>query len=273
MPFSLITKKLKSESKSIKQKVQQLKAPQQIVQNSEDEYNRCKSNLVHVKKETSEQIEKLEKLEVKIFKSFQRFSNAFEQLKNRPEFEQKANESFTLPKLTFYDFQKFKTFQIEIHQYFIAILVIPFIGQFLAMGSIFKELKNNSNLEKALEIKREVNEINRSIRKSIDFLIRLDVLATKMEIHLNMIHKIYRKQVYEFETLVARNTDYASYTQEEKMLVDTNIKLVAILYKLINQELTQQEEQSNDVPVLLDDQTNNLILQSEQAVTTLHLVH
>lgn len=273
MPLSFIKKKLKTESKSIQKKVQQLKAPQQIVQSSEREYKLCKSNLTHVKKETAEQIEKLEKLEVKIFKSFQRFSNAFEHLKNRPEFEQKMNESFTIPELSFNDFQQFKTFQAEMHQKFITMMVIPFVGQFLALGSIFKELKNNSSLEKALEIQREVDQINVSIRKSIDFLIRLEVLATKMEILLMMIHKIYRKHVYEFETLVARNSDYASYTHEEKMLVDTNIKLVAILYKLINQELTQQEKQSNEVPVLLDNQTNDLMLQSEQAVISLNLVH
>ena len=140
MPLSFIKKTLKSESKSIQKKVQQLKAPQQIVQSSERQYNLCKSNLTHVKKETVEQIDKLEKLEVKIFKSFQRFSNAFEHLKNRPEFEQQVNESFTIPELSFNDFQQFKTFQTEMHQKFMTMMVIPFVGQFLALGSILKEL-------------------------------------------------------------------------------------------------------------------------------------
>ena len=88
-----------------------------------------------------------------------------------------------------------------------------------------------------------------------------------------MIHKIYRKQVYLLETLVEHNKYYTSYSYEEKMLVDTNIKLVAILYKLTNQDLAQQEEQSEDVPILLDDQANDLMLESQQAVNALNIVN
>lgn len=273
MPLPFISKKIKIGSNIVTQKVKQLKKPKQIVEASENRYNAYKHDLINVEQETLAQLASLEKLEVKIFKSFQRFSNAFEHIKNRPEFEQKSNDKFSIPEHSFTDFKRVEEFQSEMHKKFMTISMIPLVGSFFAFGSILKELKNNSSLEKALEVQQEVDQIITSIRKSHDFLRRLDVLAIKMEIHLNMIHKIYRKQVYLLETLVEHNKDYTSYSYEEKMLVDTNIKLVAILYKLTNQDLAQQEEQSEDIPILLDDQANDLMLESEQAVNALNLIN
>lgn len=37
--------------------------------------------------------------------------------------------------------------------------------------------------------------------------------------------------------------------------------------------MAQQEEQSEDIPVLLDDQANDLMLESEQAVNALNIVN
>lgn len=273
MPLPFITRKITLGSNVVTKKIKQLKRPKQIIEVAESRYNSHKNHLANLEKEASEKLESLEKLEVKIFKSFQRFSNAFEHIKNRPEFEQKSNETFTIPKHSFTDFNRVEEFQTDMHKKFIAMSTIPLVGSFFLVGSILKELKNNSSLEKALEVQQEVDQIITSIRKSHDFLRRLDVLAIKMEIHLNMIHKIYRKQVYLLETLVEHNKDYTSYSYEEKMLVDTNIKLVAILYKLTNQDLAQQEEQSEDIPVLLDDQVKDLMLESEQAVNALNIVN
>ena len=248
----------------------QMKQARQIVEEAEKTYNRSKRSLSSNKEETLEQLAKLEKLEVKIFKNFQRFSHAIEQIKGLPEFEQKAKDPFTLPEYSFNDFKKFETFQNDMHKKFLTMTMIPFIGGALAFGSVLKELKDNSNLEKALEMQYEVDQIVTSIDKSVNFLIRLEILAHKMELHLDMIHKIYRKQVYKLETLVARNTDYSSYSDEEKMLVDTNIKLVAVLHRLINQDLTRQEK---DLPILLDDPANELMSQSQQAVIALNIVN
>lgn len=273
MPLPFITRKITLGSNIVTKKIEELKKPKQIVEASEHRYNSYKNHLTNLEKEASEQLESLEKLEVKIFKSFQRFSNAFEHIKNRPEFEHKSDDTFTIPEHSFTDFKRVEEFQTDMHKKFIAMFTIPFVGSFFAVGSILKELKNNSSLEKALEVKQEVDQIVASIRKSQNFFIQLNVLATKMELHLNMIHKIYRKQVYLLETLVEHNKDYTSYSYEEKMLIDTNIKLVAILYKLTNQDLAQQEEQSEDIPILLDDQVNDLMLESEQAVNALNLIN
>lgn len=273
MPLPFISKKIRKGSRIVTQKVKQLKKPNQIIEASENRYEAYKHDLANVEKETLAQLASLEKLEVKIFKSFQRFSNAFEHIQNRPEFEQKSNDTFTLPEHSFTDFKRVKEFQSEMHKNFLAMSTIPLVGTFFAFGAILKELKNNSSLEKALEVQQEVDQIITSIRKSHDFLRRLDVLAIKMESNLDMIHRIYRKQVYLLEMLVEHNQDFTSYSYEEKMLVDTNIKLVAILYKLTNQDLAQQEEHSEELPVLLDDQANELILESKQAVNALNIAN
>ncbi|WP_214849773.1 hypothetical protein [Exiguobacterium sp. s138] len=250
-----------------------MKQARHIVEEAEKTYNRSKHSLSSTEEETSEQLATLEKLEVKIFKSFQRFSHAFEQIKGLPEFEQKAKDPFTLPEYSFNDFKKFETFQTDMHKKFLTMTMIPFIGGPLAFGSVLKELKDNSNLDKALRVQYEVDQIVASIDKSVKFLIRLEILAHKMELHLYMIHKIYRKQVYKLETLVAHNTDFNSYTHEERLLVDTNIKLVAVLHRLINQDLTRQEKDSEDLPVLLDDPANELMSQSQEAVMALNIVN
>ena len=88
--------------------------------------------------------------------------------------------------------------------------MIPFVGGALAFESVLKELKNNSSLKKALEVEYNVDQIEASIDKSVNFSMLLEILTHKMKLHLDMSHNIYCKKVCKLETLVAYNVNFNS---------------------------------------------------------------
>ena len=303
-----------------------------IVEEAESKYNKSKSELKNVEKETGEQLESLGELKVEIWKDFERFSNAFEKIKNRPAFEQKTTGEFKMPKHSLHKIEEIQVQAIEILGTTAAsagagaatgfaaysgvmalgtastgtaisslsgvaatnaalaalgggslaaggggialgsqVLMGAVTGPIVAVGGLLVNAKGNSSLEKANEVEKEVASVIKIIKRSLDYLRRVAVLASKMEADLILIQDTYLKQVRRLENLISRKNDYNLFTHEEKLLVDTNIKIVAILYKLSNQDLVKHDEESKDLPTLLDNQVDELILESQKAMVALNI--
>ncbi len=303
-----------------------------IVEEAETKYNKSKRELTKVESETGAQLESLGKLKVEIWKDFDRFSSAFEKIKNRPEFENKTTGEFKMPEHSLHKIEEIQVQAIEVLGTTAAsagagvatgfaaysgvmalgtastgtaisslsgvaatnaalaalgggslaaggggialgsqVLMGAVTGPVVAVGGLLVNAKGNSSLEKAYEVENEVDSVIKVIKRSLDFLRRVAVLASKMEADLILIQDTYLKQVSRLENLVSRKNDYNFFTHEEKVLVDTNIKIVAILYKLSNQDLVEHNSESKALPTLLDNQVDELILESQKAMVALNI--
>lgn len=142
-------------------------------------------------------------------------------------------------------------------------------GPVIAVGGLLLNAKGNSSLEKAQEAENEVNKILPLLEKSTKFLTDLSALSNRFKNGLTPIHQTYLKEVVLLEKIVEKEKDYNKYSLEEKTIVDNNIKLVGVLYKLSMQDLVKPSNNKSDLPQLLTWTVDNLVKESEKKVAEL----
>ena len=104
-------------------------------------------------------------------------------------------------------------------------------------GIAFAGAGSHAN-KKAHELYEEVLKNEKEIDKSIDLLKQLTLYSKKMRGAILAIHnQLYVPNVVKLCKLVEQETDWNRYTNEQKMLVQNNIMLVAILHQLNNTAL------------------------------------
>lgn len=137
-------------------------------------------------------------------------------------------------------------------------------GPIIAVGGLLLNAKGNSSIEKAQEAEKEVEKIVKVIDESCDFLSKLKSLCFTLRQELEKTQKVYIQQVQQLEKLVSQKVDYRTYTNEERQIVDNNIKIVGILYRLSMQNLLDDKQKENNNPKILNDNVNNLIKEVQQ---------
>lgn len=300
------------------------------VKAADEKYEAAKNTLEATEKGTTEALDKLGALKVQVWKDFDHFSNAFERIKNRPEFETKLGGDFELPAHALAEIKEVEIKAVEILGTAVAsagagaitgmaaysgvlalgtastgtaistlsgaaatkaalaalgggsiasggggialgtqILGGAVAGPIIAVGGLLINAKGNSSLEKAQEAENEVNKILPLLEKSTKFLKDLGNLSKRFKHGLSLIHQTYLKQVDQLEKLVEQKQDYNQYSLEEKTLVDNNIKLVGILYKLSMQDLVKPSQNKESLPQLLTWTVDSLVKESEKKVLEL----
>lgn len=297
------------------------------VNEADEKYENSKSLLNETEMKTTNQLDILGALKVQVWKDFERFSNAFEKIHNRPDFEEKISGEFTMPKHALIEIKQVQIKAIEIIGTTMAsagagavtgmaaysgvlalgtastgtaisslsgvaatnaalaalgggsiasggggialgtqILTGAVAGPIIAVGGLLLNAKGNSSLDKAEEAEREVEKIVSVINKSVQFLKKVTLLAKNFEKELSIIHNVYLKEVSKLEALVAYKNDYDNYSFEERLIVDNNIKLVSILFKLSTQDLITPAEKEDQLPTVLVEEVNEVISLSKEAV-------
>ena len=290
------------------------------VKQADEKYQAAKQKLEDKDTSTNISLDKLGLLKVQIWRDFDRFQNAFEKIQNRPEFENKSSDKFTLPKHALHAIQEIQIKAVEILGTSIAsagagaltgmaaysgvlalgtastgtaistlsgvaatnaalaalgggslaaggggialgtqILGGAVAGPVIAVGGLLLNAKGNSSLEKADKAEQEVDKIVKTIDESCKYMTNLSNLSFRLRKELMATQEVYLKQVGLLEDLVLNKADYNYYTLEEKVIVDNNIKMVGILYKLATQSLLSQSKEENKQPELLEDDVNRLI--------------
>lgn len=139
-------------------------------------------------------------------------------------------------------------------------------GPIIAVSGLLINAKGNSSLEKAQVAENEVDKIIPILKKSTEFLKELGAIASRFEYGIALIHKKYLMEVRKLELLVEKQPDYNKYSPREKRIVDNNIKIVGILYKLSMQELLKEPQNQGDLPQLLTKEVDSLISESRTKV-------
>lgn len=142
-------------------------------------------------------------------------------------------------------------------------------GPVIAVGGLLLNAKGNSSMEKAEEVRREVDGVILTMDKASSYLLQLGRLTRQFHLDLSDIHQVYENEVQKLVELVGSKTDYNLYTTSEKIVVDNNIKLVSILYKLSNQDLIKQSNSQDKLPEILTHEVEELLGRSKEAVESL----
>lgn len=297
------------------------------VKQADEKYQAAKEKLESKDISTNISLDKLGSLNVQIWKDFDRFSNAFEKIQNRPEFETSISDKFTLPKHALHEIQEIQIKAVEILGTSVAsagagaltgmaaysgvlalgtastgtaistlsgvaatnaalaalgggslaaggggmalgaqILGGAVAGPVIAVGGLLLNAKGNSSLEKAEQAELEVDKIVKTIDESCKYMARLSNLSFRLRKELLATQETYLNQVGLLEDLILNKTDYNNYMFEEKVIVDNNIKIVGILYKLTTQSLLRKGGEENEQPEILEDDVKQLMedLKSER---------
>lgn len=123
-------------------------------------------------------------------------------------------------------------------------------GPVIAVGGLLLNAKGNSSLEKAEEIRQEVNKTVDLIKESTVYLKKLKLISDKVIGELTITFSLYVKHVTSLEQLVQRTTDYNAFSQDEKDLLSNNIMLVKLLSQLVQSALAGKK---NGKDVVLQD--------------------
>lgn len=110
-------------------------------------------------------------------------------------------------------------------------------GPVVAVAGLLINAKGNSSLEKATEIEKTVDQTLVLIDKAAAFMTKLTTLSNDVLLELNALADYYYRFVGKLEKLVASNTDWNSYSEEEQQIVDNNIKLVSVIVAILKQPL------------------------------------
>ena len=113
-------------------------------------------------------------------------------------------------------------------------------------GIAFAGAGSHAN-KKAHELYEAVLKNEKEINSSIDFLNKLSIYSGKLRKAILDIHnQLYVPNVVKLCKLVEQETDWNLYTDEQKMLVQNNIMLVAILHQLNNTAIYRITETDAD---------------------------
>ncbi len=113
-------------------------------------------------------------------------------------------------------------------------------------GAAFAVMGNKVN-KKAEELMQQVLRSETEINRNIDIFEDIIHTSIKLRKALTTIHnKVFVPNVVRLEKLVTVNTDWNTYSDEEKLLVENNIIIVSILHKLANRALYKVTETDSD---------------------------
>ncbi|NMF07953.1 hypothetical protein ACUH7Y_25825 [Clostridium beijerinckii] len=105
-------------------------------------------------------------------------------------------------------------------------------GPVLAVGGILLAIKGNSSMEKALQVKKDVNDAVKFMNDAMPLLKKLKSACDKMYSELTNVYGIYMNHIINLEMVVNSNSDYNYFSHEDKKLLQNTVLLVKLLKNL-----------------------------------------
>lgn len=149
------------------------------------------------------------------------------------------------------------------------ILTAGVAGPVIGVSGLLINHKASKSMEKANEVVTEVDNIIEIMNHSSKFLRRLKELSKELEREIRLTKSIFNKELTRFEDLVGRENNYNKYNDNDKKLVDINIKLMHIAYRLFSQDLLEEKSENeikaeigvekNLTQKLLENETKDLV--------------
>jgi hypothetical protein len=109
-------------------------------------------------------------------------------------------------------------------------LAISIVLGFSIFGAFRDISKSCDKVNKANEIKKQVDENVKSFDEAIDFISQIQMCVDKLSLNTAKIRQFYDYKMNQLEDIIKVKTDYLLYTYEEKLMLQ-NCYLLATLLK------------------------------------------
>ncbi len=218
-------------------------------------------------------LEEISKVKATIHQQLEVFSQAFEQIHNRPTYKlQLDGVSMTFDELFQHsgidsEFAKFDSYLLKIYDEDAGIIDGLMRSPLFAAILKFREKALKEKIENALA---EVNACIKNMEIVNQYFHDLDSTAEMFEKELKIIEKEFWILVLSLSELVKEKTDFEEFSKEEIMLLDTNIKFVRVVVNLLNTHLFEQAEpDANGLTPINKDGVKKVIVESSGVLQTL----
>jgi hypothetical protein len=238
---------------------------------------------------TQSELKDLCELKLATQKDFQRFSETYVQIKNKPP---KFNNLILSKELPEFDFDTIRKVSLEADEALVmlragaigagslglggmaigsTLLGLSTLGIGILLGGAFLHSQFKEYIEKADDAYSAMLKNEREIKKNIEFFSRVRLSACNLRSAIGMVNGIYDAQVTRFISLVNQDNDWNSYDTDEKLLVENNIFVVSIVNQLINtsvSKVTKTDNQGNPLEEEADSEAVELAIRKAKSALT-----
>lgn len=284
---------------SAAQGVMKMKDANDTMEAAKSRHERNNERFEKENKETSKSMDKLGKLEMEILHSFGDFADVFEQIKNRPTFENYKKNGVELPK---YDGEKLKEVSVGAGVLlgglggaglgtaggFVAAgattaAVMAFgtastgtaiaslsgaaalgaatLGVGLLVGGAIFNFTGGKLSDKTDEAWDQMLKAEAQINTICAYLVDLRGISKKYYDVVSKVDAIYRKHLSELKDIVyiQGHTDWRTFTAEQRKITENTVLLVGLLYSMCKIALVLKGENENDMNKINKTEINRAI--------------
>lgn len=201
-------------------------------------------------------LQNLGQLEAEVYREFDLFTKTFERIHNRPEFACSTKTSITLPEFNMESIKDLTAKMKMMPRDNLANLAasgaavyllspVPGIGMLLNGIFSFKKSKRRKNAESTLDKSKEVKEY---IDELIQKMLEIRKYSNHYYMELYDTKRFYDRYLQNFIDLIerGRKNEWSAFTENEKLMAENVVLLVALLNRMCKVELIRVDEDANN---------------------------
>lgn len=123
------------------------------------------------------------------------------------------------------------------------------LGVGLLVGGIVFNIVGSKIQEQSQDIVREVDKMEHSINKVVDYLKKLARIAKRYNSTLVALSDCYYSQIDLMRDLVSYKTNWRDYTADEKLIVENTVLLVGAIYAMCKVQLVVNSEEETELNI------------------------
>lgn len=208
------------------------------VKQAEQAFDASRRKLAEEEDLTKKALYKLGLLKYQVWEGFDRFSQAFEKIKNRPQFTKVRREQISLPKLELAELEKLSFSAKE------CLALGALAGGFgmLAFAAVYGIMEH----KKVQRVKVQVEQSIERMDQARDYLSKLRELILAVTKELDILNRFYIQQVTILEEIVQEKQGYHFFSEEDKVILDNTIMLVKLLHHVCGLQLLAKGRDGKD---------------------------
>ena len=225
-------------------------------------------------------LEKLGDEKIEAIETFDRFISAFESIKNRPEGLATKFEKIKIPKLEIEEMKKMKArTQALLAQgggavgglgLGLAVFGVNAIALAPAalVGGVAICLKGASLKTKATKNKKEAIKLREEVYKIVDYYKNLGRISNDLFGCFVLVKHQYYEYLDKFCALVESNSNWKSYSADDKTVIKNTVLLVKLVNDLCNVNLVNKPKSVNNIETVNEKEASLVIERSKEILST-----
>ena len=219
-----------------------VKEAKDTINEAQDRHERNTNRFEKEKASTKESIEKLEKLKIQISNSFQKFSDIFVRIQNKPNFKEYSKNGIVLPR---YDGEDLP--EVSVDRIIMRWSVVACSGKDMMLSHMLSK--------KADELWDQMKKAEENIDKICTYLEELKRTANSYLKTMVSVNTMYEKHLAQMQDFVVEQShkDWNKFTNEEQLITENTVLLVGLLYNMCKVELVLKNKNEEDMNIINKD--------------------